>query len=106
MYIVYTNLKLSSSEMCLTRYFGLIVGDLVPENDDVWQLFIYLRQIIDIVISPRIIENDTIVLKNLIEKHHKCYLKLFGALKPKMHLMLHYPKILLEIGPFTNFWSM
>ena len=36
------NLKISAAEMlCLTRYFGLIMGDLIPEDDQHYQLYKY-----------------------------------------------------------------
>ena len=101
------NCKMSASEMlCFVRYFGLIVGDLIPENDKHWELYKYLRQIIDIVTSPRIIRSDAKVLKKLIEDHNQLYIDLCGTLKPKFHILLYYPTILLNNGPLINFWSM
>eukprot|EP00102_Acyrthosiphon_pisum_P012464 XP_008181629.1 PREDICTED: uncharacterized protein LOC103308990 [Acyrthosiphon pisum] len=46
------NIRLSASEMMsLIRYFGLLIGYLVPLNDPIWCLYILLRQILDIVTS-------------------------------------------------------
>lgn len=46
------NIRLSASEMMsLIRYFGLLIGHLVPLNDPIWCLYILLRQILDIVTS-------------------------------------------------------
>jgi len=40
-------ITMSSSEMlCLVRYFGLIIGVLVPKNTGVWRLYILLRKIV------------------------------------------------------------
>ena len=58
------HLKMSASEiLCLVRYWGLMIGDLIPDDDEYWQLYKYLRQIIDIVTSPRIIRSDAKILK-------------------------------------------
>lgn len=39
-----TKLRLSSSKMlCLTRYLGLMIGDLSPDGLEVWKLWIKLR---------------------------------------------------------------
>ena len=101
------HIKMSASEMlCLVRYFGLIIGDLIPEDDQSWHLYKYLRQILDIVASPQIVRSDAKVLKILIQKHNELYVNLFGNLKPKFHNLLHYPRILLQNGPCINFWSM
>ena len=101
------NLKMSASEMlCLVRYFGLIVADMIPEDDEYWKLFKYLRKIVDIITSPRIIREQITYLEKLIEAHHKLFLKLQGRLKPKFHHLLHYPRILLNNGPSIHFWCM
>ena len=98
---------MSASEMlCFVRYFGLIVGDLIPENDKHLELYKYLGQIIDIVTSPRVIRSDAKVLKKLIEEHNQLYIDICGVSKPKFHILLHYPTILLNNGPLINFWSM
>lgn len=101
------NLKLSAAEMlCLVRYFGLIVGHFIPENDEHWELYKILRQIIDIVTSPRIVPSDAKGLKNLIQNLNQIYQNLYDKLKPKFHHLIHYPRILLANGPCINFWSM
>lgn len=103
------NLKISAAEMlCLVRYFGLMVGHcILDERDEHWQLYKYLRRIIDIVTSPRIIvDSDASDLQELIHKHHTLYIKLYGNLKPKFHILLHYPRLLLQNGPVIHFWSM
>ena len=101
------NLRMSAAEMlCFVRYFGLLVGDMVPESDKCWQLYKYLRRIIDIVTSPRLIKYDIDALGDLIKKHNDLYLELFETLKPKFHNLLHYVRILLENGPCIKFWSM
>lgn len=49
------NLKYSAAEMLfLTRYLGIIIGDKVPRNNRHWQMYIKLRKIVDILMSPRI----------------------------------------------------
>ena len=98
---------MSASEMlCLIRYFGLIIGDMILEDDECWLLYKYLRQIIDIVTSPRINRSAAKVLKKLIDQHNELYIKLIGALKPKFYNFLHYPRILLLNGPCIHFWCM
>ena len=62
-----------------------MIGNLIPEDGEYWQLYKYLRQIIDIVTSPRIIRSDAKILKALIVNHNQLYLDLFGSLKPKLH---------------------
>jgi len=101
-------LKMSASEMsCFMRYLCLIVGDLVPENSKIWQVYIILRQIVDIVFSKSIKFKDINLLKVLISEHHELYMQVFNThLKPKHHHMIHYPMIIQKSGPLSMMWSM
>ena len=90
---------------CFSRYFGLIIGDLVPAENECWQLYLYLRKIIDIVTSPRVLRNHAKDLKYFVKKLCSLYIKYFDKLKPKFHNLLHYPRILLLFGPLVNFWT-
>lgn len=94
------NLKMPASEMlCFVRYIGLIIGDKVREDDELWKLYKYLRQIVDILTSPRIIRSDCNFLQKLIKDYNELYAKHFGKIKPKFHILDHYPDIILENGP-------
>ena len=92
--------------LCFVKYFGLIIGHKVVEENKVWQLYIKLRKIIDINTSPRFVRSDVYDLERLITEHHALYIELFGSLKPKFHNMLHYPRLMLENGPLIHIWSM
>lgn len=101
-------LKMSASEILFfVRNFGLMIGDLVPEEEEVWQLYIRFIQILDIVTAPFVDTNLSTYLATLIAEHHELYCKLFSkTLKPKYHIMLHYPRIMSFIGPLIHVWSM
>nr|XP_018901077.1 PREDICTED: uncharacterized protein LOC109033097 [Bemisia tabaci] len=102
-------ISMSASEMFIfTKYFGLIIGDKVPEGHDVWALYILLRRIMDILMSPAISTDDIKILANLIQQHHELYLKLSPKkrLKNKMHHMIHYPRLIQLFGPPIYFWTM
>src|SRR5699024_1497454 len=43
-------LRLSASEMLfLTRYFSVIIGDLIPEGNNVWKLYLCLKKLVNIL---------------------------------------------------------
>lgn len=97
-------IKQSASEMlCLTRYLGLIIGDLIPVNDEYWKLYICLRKIVGLLTCFELNRADLYELHDLLLKHNSLYLKLFGKLKPKMHIWLHYVRIILLNGPVVHF---
>lgn len=101
-------LKFSASEMlCFVRYFGLMVGDLVPPDECVWEFFVQLQCIVDYVCAPSITDCELIILRDHILKHHKMYQDFFHqSLKPKHHYMLHYVDIIRMIGPLSRVWCM
>ncbi|KAE8747719.1 hypothetical protein FOCC_FOCC005542 [Frankliniella occidentalis] len=95
-------IRCSASEMrCFVRYFGLMVGHLVRDEDKaVWNLYLLHRKIIDIMTAPIIRNLDCIEIKSLIKKHHSEYIRIFQThLQPKFHLLLHEDEVLRLSGP-------
>jgi len=80
-------IRLSASEMMsLTQYLCLIIGDFIPRNEAVWELYILLRKILDILTSPLLQRECCILLKTLVAEHHDLYIKFSKFdLKPKYH---------------------
>lgn len=100
-------IKQSASEMlCLIRYFGLMIGDLVSAKNPYWKIYLVLRKIVGIITSPTLDRGQIQLLGELIKEHNKQYIQLFGKLKPKMHFLLHYPRIILLFGPAVHFSAM
>lgn len=93
---------------CLLRNVPLIFGDIVPQDDEHWQLLLLLLQIVNIIFSPVLTEGLTVYLKHLIAEHHRLFKCLFPNknLLPKHHLMTHYPRCIRHIGPIVHMWSM
>lgn len=92
---------LSSAEMmCLVLNLRLIIGDLIPENDAVWNCYLVLLEITEILIASSISFYDIELLRALIEDLNHSYKSLFNEkLKPKFHFLLHYPRVIKRIGP-------
>lgn len=100
--------NISASEcMCMVKYLGLLIGDLVPPNDPVWQLYIALRRMVDIILSPVLHKDTSHLLKAYVEEHHSIYLNLTQKpLTLKFHNLVHYPGIILKHGPVRHLWCM
>ena len=98
----------ASQMKCLAQYLPLIIGDLVPEDSEVWELFLLLLQIYKIVVAPKISWAGTIFLKSLIRDHHELFLELYeeGHLIPKHHFIIHYPRLIRLLGPLVQYSSM
>lgn len=96
-------MRMSASELIFfVRYFGIMIGEYVPENNEYWLLYIKLREIVSIVTSPNVTHSHLLQLKIFIVEHHTLYMKLFGDLKSKFHILIHYVRIMLLIGPVIH----
>lgn len=86
--------------LCLVRYFGLIIGELVPRDNKVWYLYILLRKIVDIGCARHIQLECFVQLDALVAEHNSLYLLLSqSTLKPKYHFLVYYGRLLIKNGP-------
>lgn len=93
--------------LCFIRNLNICIGDLVPEEQKEWALVILLKQIIEIVCSQVINSSTHIVLQVLIKEYLSDLQEVFpNCLKPKHHILLHYPRIMSIAGPLWNISSM
>lgn len=101
---------MSASEMLtLVRHLSLIIGHLVPEDDEVWQLFLSLHDIIIICTSFYLDSNAHFILRETITDYLEQLNNLFfikNPMKPKHHFLLHYPDVLLLCGPLSRISTM
>lgn len=95
------HVKASGSEMfTLVRYFGLIAGCYVPEEDEHWETFLLMRKLLDKLFLRRLYPSDVEQLEVLIEHFLDSYKVNFkDTLKPKFHFLTHYSKMVKKFGP-------
>ena len=76
----------------------LLIGDLVPEDNEYWQLFLLLLKITDFVLAPKCTTAIAAYLRQLIEEHHTTFRQLYPdrRLTPKMHYIVHIPQWMVE----------
>ena len=89
---------LASQMLLLARVLPLIIGDSVPEDDERWQNYLRMMEIVDILFCPRVTEDDAAYLSILISDHHEQFCALYpeNSIIPKMHFMIHMPRIMLQ----------
>lgn len=100
--------KTSASEMkSLVMYFGLIAGTDVAADNTVWELYISLRQVLDLLLGHRITSRKIASVSHYIEDFLEKYTTITGSnIKPKFHFLVHYSQMFLKFGPLTQVWTM
>ncbi|GBL85238.1 hypothetical protein AVEN_222713-1 [Araneus ventricosus] len=93
---------------CLLRFLPLFIGQSVPDSEPAWCLLLTLKEIVDIVLAPKINLSYVSYLSHLIQDHHNLLKEIFPTVKlaPKFHFLVHYPRLILAFGPLTCSWSM
>ena len=82
---------LAAQMWCLGRYLPLLVGDLVLEENEMWQNFILLLQIEEIVFAPKTTVQLAAYLDVLVGEYLEDFHRLYERpLLPKQHFMVHY----------------
>ena len=82
----------------LGRILPAMVGNFVPESDEHWRNLVLLLQITDYLLSPRITQDDAAFLQYQIAEHHQQFVNLYPnqSIIPKMHYMVHMPRLMIE----------
>lgn len=101
-------LLMSASEMdTFARHFVFMVGDLVPKTDAVWKFYLKTMQFIELMDLTSYTENDLQNLTQTISEMNRMYMTLFKkTLKPKHHIITHYPTLTRLYGPLRFLSSM
>ena len=85
------------------------VADKVQNpEDDVWQLTLQLKDIVDMICAQKISLSQVAYLNIVIQEYLESIKCLFpeSRLKPKHHFMRHYPELTLKFGPLIRVWTM
>lgn len=91
------------------RLLPLIIGDKVQDpQDNVWQLLLQLKDIVDLICAQQISKAQVAYLDVLIQEYLETRKALFPDinLRPKHHYLRHYPGLILKFGPLIRVWTM
>lgn len=106
-HIMNKNLILTASQsMCLINIILLLIVDFLPGNDKKLNYLQVLQELVEKVMMDEFSEIDITNLERVIILHNTIFYNLFGHLKPKHHLLEHYPMVIKQSGPPRLYWSM
>ena len=104
-----SNSLTSSQAWCLFWCLPFFIADAIPEEDLVWEIYLTLSNICDIVFAPSVkmewISYLDVQIQEFLERFAS-YCDFAGRIKPKMHFMIHYPALIIKFGPVTHLWAM
>jgi len=89
----------------LLKYLPLIIGDMVPPDDEHYVFLLHLSDLVDLVFAPRFTVGMVAYMKEFIDDHLQMFTGLFAgqvSLKPKHHFLIHLPTIVLKSGPLIG----
>lgn len=84
------------------------IGSFVPEDHQAWSAFLDLLEIMDILLAPIITQDELAYAQVLIEHHLQDIKEVYPGISiiPKMHYLVHMPRIALKFGPLARLWTM
>ena len=95
----------ATQSWALLKYLPGIIGDRVPVDDKTYRLLLHLSELVDLAFAPRFTVGLVAYMKECIKDHLTMFVELFGnvvSLKPKHHLLVHLPTIILKSGPLVG----
>lgn len=94
-----------ASEMfTFIRYIGLLVGDFIPPEEPVWNIYSTMRRIIDVLLSTSLEVYNCFLLQTLGGEMNELYLNYNK--NQKFHFFTYYNSSIKTFGPVIHLWSM
>ena len=103
------HLGASQSQMwSFARLLPLIIGHLVPEDHEHWNVLLHLLTALEYMCAPKYTRADIEIMRGTIEEFIDYYKVVYPGerIKPKMHYITHYPHLTLKFGPLIYCWTM
>ncbi|XP_055701102.1 uncharacterized protein LOC129800610 [Phlebotomus papatasi] len=92
---------------CLISHFPFFMDGITPTTcKEKMEVIFQLLDVMSIVFAPKISTGQISILEILISDFLENYTTFFGHMKPKFHLLIHYPNVIRRLGPPTTFWCM
>lgn len=97
----YSTRQRAGQNFCLLNNFAMLIGDKVHKDNVHFAIILTLRHIVDIIFSPVLTNDHTVLLEVLIMRYFEEFRLAFHDVQGinKMHHMVHYPQIIRSQGP-------
>jgi len=97
-----------AENLTLIRLLPLLIGARILKGDPAWELLMELKDIVDLVLSPKLTDEALDVLQVKIGDHRQMVWSVFPKFTPtaKLHFLDHYPALIRKFGPAIDVWTM
>lgn len=90
----------------LLKYLPLAIGRWIDSDNLHWQFLLHLSHLVDLIFANQFTYEMVIYLKVVIADHLSRFAELYCSdevrLRPKHHLLVHLPTIILQSGPLRG----
>ena len=93
------NLILIASQIwSFAVYLPLMIGDKVPEEDQMWECFLLLLEITKYCTARVTSQAASHYVRALVDQHHREFRNCYPlqSFTPKSHYMVHFPSLILK----------
>jgi len=94
----------------LLKYLPLAIGCDVPCDNEHWKFLLHLSLLVDLIFAPRFTDGMVMYMSEIIAEHLALFVSLYSnehiRLRPKHHLLVHFPTIVLKSGPLIGMSCM
>ena len=90
--ILSSHFLIASQAWCFGRFLPLLIGDLIPENNEYWNAFIVFLKIMEYTFAPVLTIDKLDYLQTLIQDFLIEFKRLYPErpLTPKAHYLVHF----------------
>jgi len=96
--------------LALLKHLTIAVGGEVPSDNKHWQFLLHLSLSVDLIFAPRFTRGMVMCMKEVIAEHLSLFVALYSneaiRLRPKHHLLVHLPTVVLKSGPLIGMSCM
>ena len=91
----------------LATYLPLLIGDRVPHNDNHWECYLLLLDILQLCTTKSSSAAHAGILEALIYDHHHQFISNYpgATVIPKMHYMVHFPCQIIRYNIYNAFYG-
>uniref|UniRef100_A0A147BPB1 Uncharacterized protein n=1 Tax=Ixodes ricinus TaxID=34613 RepID=A0A147BPB1_IXORI len=98
----------ASQKWCLFRLFPQIFASSIPEGNEHWEVYLLLREVVDIVLADELPAQSLSYLEVKIQEFLRAFVACYPSVQliPKLHYLIHYPRMISLFGPLKQVWCM